>query len=57
MKVFSSAGPSGSGAFQVATCPSSSASTLRRGRTNLRHASVTFFFGMKLLLDDINNIS
>ena len=29
------------------------------GRANLRNAYVTFslFFGMKLLLDDINNIS
>ena len=46
--------PSGSGAFQMPTCPSSSssasasvsasasASTLRGGRANLRNASVTF---------------
>ena len=50
--VFSSAVPSGSGAFQMPTCPSSSssssvsassaASTLRGGRANLRNASVTF---------------
>ena len=50
---FSSAVPSGSGAFQMPTCPSSSsssssssatssASTLRGGRANLRNASVTF---------------
>ena len=37
----------GSGAFQMPTCPSSSssasaASTLRGGRANLRNASVTF---------------
>ena len=60
--VFSSAVPPGSGAFQMPTRPSSSASTLRGGRTNLRNASVTFslfvtYFGMKLLWDDINNIS
>ena len=45
--IFSSAVPSGSGAFQMPTCPSSSsatssASTLRGGRANLRNASVTF---------------
>ena len=43
--VFSSAVPSGSGAFQMPTCPSSSAasaSTLRGERANLRNASVTF---------------
>ena len=46
--VFSSAVPSGSRAFQMPTCPSSSssatssASTLRGGRANLRNASVTF---------------
>ena len=49
--VFSSAVPPGSGAFQMPTCPSSSASvsasaasasTLRGGRANLRNASVTF---------------
>ena len=50
--LFSSAVPSGSGAFQMPTCPSSSASvsasasasasTLRGGRANLRNASVTF---------------
>ena len=51
--VFSSAVPSGSGAFQMPTRPSSSssssvsasssaASTLRGGRANLRNASVTF---------------
>ena len=46
---FSSAVPSGSGAFQMPTRPSSSASssssaasTLRGGRANLRNASVTF---------------
>ena len=41
----SSAVPIGSGAFQMPTRPSSSsasASTLRRGRANLRNASVTF---------------
>ena len=41
----SSAVPPGSGAFQMPTCPSSSAasaSTLRGGRANLRNASVTF---------------
>ena len=43
-RVFSSAVPSGSGAFQMPTCPSSSAaaSTLRGGRANLRNASVTW---------------
>ena len=46
--IFSSAVPPGSGAFQMPTCPSSSAasaasaSTLRGGRANLRNASVTF---------------
>ena len=50
--LFSSAVPSGSGAFQMPTCPSSSssssssatssASTLRGGRANLKNASVTF---------------
>ena len=43
---FSSALPSGRGAFQMPTCPSSSvssASTLRRERANLRNASVFFF--------------
>ena len=49
--IFSSAVPSGSGAFQMPTRPSSSsasssssaaASTLRGGRANLRNASVTF---------------
>ena len=45
--LFSSAVPPGSGAFQMPTCPSSSAasaaaSTLRGGRANLRNASVTF---------------
>ena len=43
--VFSSAVPSGSGAFQMATHPSASAasaSTLRGGRANLGNASVTF---------------
>ena len=45
---FSSTVPPGSGAFQMPTCPSSSASasasasTLRGGRANLRNASVTF---------------
>ena len=44
--VFSSAVPSSSGAFQMPTRPSSSASsaaasTLRGGRANLRSASVT----------------
>ena len=45
--VFSSAVPPGSGAFQMPTRPSSSASvsasasTLRGGRANLRNASVT----------------
>ena len=41
---FSSAVPPGSGAFQIPTRPSSSASasTLRGGRANLRNASVTF---------------
>ena len=47
MLFFSSAVPSGSGAFQMPTCPSASsssaaASTLRGGRDNLRNASVTF---------------
>ena len=60
--LFSSAVPPGSGAFQMPTRPSAaaavSASTLRGGRPNLRNASVTFlFFGMKLLWDDIDNIS
>ena len=45
--IFSSAVPPGSGAFQMPTRPSSSASaasasTLRGGRANLRNASVTF---------------
>ena len=42
--LFSSAVPSGSGAFQMPTRPSSSASasTLRGGRANLRNASVTY---------------
>ena len=47
--IFSSAVPPGSGAFQMPTCPSSSASaasasasTLRGGRANLGNASVTF---------------
>ena len=47
--IFSSAVPPGSGAFQMPTCPSSSAasaSTLRQGggggRANLRNASVIF---------------
>ena len=44
--IFSSAVPSGSGAFQVPTHPASSssaeASTLRGVRANLRNASVTF---------------
>ena len=49
--LFSSAVPSGSGAFQMPTRPSASsasssassaASTLRGGRANLRNASVTF---------------
>ena len=41
---FSSAVPSGSGAFQMPTRPSAAAaaSTLRGGRANLRNASVTF---------------
>ena len=43
---YSSAVPSGSGAFQMPTCPSSSASsaasTLGGGGTNLRNTSVTF---------------
>ena len=56
--IFSSAVPPGSGAFQMPTRPAAvaSASTLRgeRGRTNLRNF---LFFGMKLLWDDINNIS
>ena len=48
LAIFSSAVPPGSGAFQMPTCPSSSASasasasTLRGGRANLRNASVTF---------------
>ena len=53
MRIFSSAVPPGSGAFQMPTCPSSAASasaaasaaaasTLRGGRANLRNASVTF---------------
>ena len=50
IRLFSSAVPSGSGAFQMPTRPSSSASsassaaasTLRGGRANLRNASVTF---------------
>ena len=40
--IFSFAVPPGSGAFQMPTRPSSSASTLRGGRANLRNASVTF---------------
>ena len=56
--VFSSAVPSGSTALQMVTRPSSAASTFRRGRANLRNASVFFsLFGMKLLWDDINNMS
>ena len=41
------------------TRPSAAAaSTLVGGRGNLKNASVTFFFfGMKLLWDDISNIS
>ena len=35
--------PCGSAAFQMKTCPSSSVSTLRGYRANLRNASVTFF--------------
>ena len=47
-KIFSSAVPRGSGAFQIPTCPSSSAlsasaSTLDGGRGNLRNASVILF--------------
>ena len=49
MTIFSSAVPSGSGAFQMPTRPSSASaaasaasSTLRGGRANLRNASVTF---------------
>ena len=49
LSLFSSAVPSGSGAFQMPTRPSSSASssssaasTLRGGRANLINASVTF---------------
>ena len=38
--------------------PAAASSTLRGGRANLRNVSVTFsLFGMKLLWDDINNIS
>ena len=43
--------------YSSASVSSSAASTLKRGRANLRNASVTLFFGMKLLRDDINNIS
>ena len=39
--LFGSAVPSGSGAFQMSTCPS--ASILRRGRADVRNASVTVF--------------
>ena len=39
---FNSAVPPGRGAFQMLTRPSSSVSTLRGGRANLRNASVTF---------------
>ena len=39
--------PSGSGAFQMPTCPSSSAaSTLRGGRANLRNASDSVTFSL-----------
>ena len=38
--IFSSAVPSGSGAFQMPSA--AAASTLRGGRANLRNASVTF---------------
>ena len=63
INIFSSAVPRGSGAFQM---PDSSVVgvvvdgvNFKGGRANLRNASVTFFlfFGMKLLWDDINNIS
>ena len=40
--LFSSAVPSGSRAFQMPTCPASSASTLGGGSGNLGNASVTF---------------
>ena len=60
--LFSSAVPSGRGAFQMPTRPSSAvsaaSSTLRGRMANLRTHAVTFsFFCMKLLWDDINNIS
>ena len=59
--VFSSAVPPGSGAFQMPTCPSSaaSASTLRggKGQSQKRFSNFFSFFCMKLLWDDINNIS
>ena len=46
--ILSYAVPRGSGAFQMPTCPSSSASsaasTLGGGRANLRNASVSFYF-------------
>ena len=47
---FTCAVPSDSGDFQMPTCPSASASTLRRGRANFRNASVTFIFGIALIL-------
>ena len=57
--LFSSAVPSGPGAFQMPTRQSAAASTLRGGRANLRNASVTFslFWHEASLGYDINNIS
>ena len=43
MIIISSAVPSDSGAFQMPTRPSSSASTLGGGRGNLKNFSVPFF--------------
>ena len=60
--LLSSAVPSGSGAFQLPTRPSSSsaaASTLRGGKglSQKRFSNFFSFFDMRLLWEDINNIS
>ena len=59
--IFSSAVPSGSGAFQMPTRPlaaSAASSTLRgEGPISERFSNFFSYFCMKLLWDDINNLS
>ena len=58
---FSSAVPSGSGAFLMPSCPSSVCLSVKieggRGQSQKRFSNFFSFFGMKLPWDDINNIS